>query len=100
MSDLFAYSLQLGVSQNSKHYDSVNDLLLLYVCDFFVSCLFFTIAENNLSQTYIRFMNKAKQVYMNKDMAKICANVDFNILGNSFFRNYLYIACLVCCCCL
>lgn len=59
-----------------------------FLC-FFV-CLFLTTAGNSLSQTYIRVVNKTKQVYMNKGMAKISANVGSNILGNSFFRNYLY----------
>lgn len=89
MSDLFAYSLQLAVSQ--QWVNTVILLMICYycVCGFFVYCLFWTTAENNLSQTYIRFINKTKQVYMNKDMAKICANVGLNILGNSFSRNYL-----------
>lgn len=72
-----------------KYCDSVSDLLLLCVCGFFVYCLFWTTAENSLSQTYIRFINKTKQVYMSKDMVKICANVGLNIIGNSFSRNYL-----------
>lgn len=89
MSDLFAYSLQLAVSQ--QWVNSVILLVICYycVCGFFVYCLFWTTAENSLSQTCIRFINKTKQVYMNKDMAKICANVGLNIPGNSFSRNYL-----------
>ena len=58
----------------SKYCNSVNELLLLCMCDFFIFCLFFTIIEDNLSQTYISFINKTKQVYMNKVMAQINAN--------------------------
>lgn len=61
------------------------------MCDLFIFCLFFTIIEDNLSQTYISFINKPKQVYMNKVMAQINANAGFNILGNSSFRNYFYV---------
>lgn len=46
-------------------------------------CLVLAIAANDTSPTYIRFINKTIQVYMNKDMAEINADIGFNILGNS-----------------